>query len=160
MARQTMLHLQCSGVAIASLVVGTLSILPASAQTANFGTIEVASGFGSARAEGYTQGSFSLSSIANRDRAGNLCIGFADSTPDHILVLERDLPRLSLQVRSEGDTTLLVQGNGTIRCGDDLSRSEADAVIQDTDWKAGEYRVWVGSFESSVRIDYTLTVQE
>lgn len=144
-----------SGVAVA------LWMQPTLAQPANFGTIEVAPGFGSARAEGFTQGSFSLSSIANRDRVGNLCVGFADTTPDHILVLQRDLPRLRLQVGSPGDTTLLVRGPGnSLRCGDDISRTNPNAAIEDTNWQAGEYRIWVGSFEADTRINYTLTVQE
>lgn len=145
----------CGGVAIG------LGMLPAQAQTANFGSIEVAPGFGLQRAQGYTQGSFSLASIANRDPAGNLCVGFADTAPDHVLVLQGSLPNLSLQVSSEGDTTLLVRGPGnSIRCGDDISRTNPNAAVQDSSWQAGEYRIWVGSFEADTRINYTLTVQE
>ncbi|MBD2089294.1 hypothetical protein H6F67_05440 [Microcoleus sp. FACHB-1515] len=154
MVWRSMLSL-CSGVAIG------LGMLPVWAQSANFGTIELAPGFGSERVQGFTQGSVSLASIANRDPAGNLCVGFADSTPDHVLVLQRDLPRLSLQVSSESDTTLLVRGPGnSIRCGDDISRTNLNAAVQDADWSAGEYRIWVGSFEADTRIEYTLTVQE
>ncbi|NJL21559.1 MAG: hypothetical protein HC895_13270 [Leptolyngbyaceae cyanobacterium SM1_3_5] len=144
----------CSGVAIG---LGA----PVWAQSANFGTIDVAPGFGSERVQGFTQGSVSLASLANRDRAGNLCVGFADSTPDHVLVLQRDLPRLSLQVNSESDTTLLVLGPGnSVRCGDDISRTNLNAAVQDTDLRAGEYRIWVGSFEADTRIDYTLSIEE
>lgn len=136
-------------------------MLPVWAQSANFGTVELVPGFGSERLQGFTQGSVSLASIANRDSAGNLCVGFADSTPDHVLVLQRNLPRLNLQVNSNSDTTLLVRGPGnSIRCGDDISRTNLNAAVQDTDWRAGEYQVWVGSFEADTRIDYTLTLEE
>jgi hypothetical protein len=140
-----------------------LGAAPALAQSASFSSITLSPGFANAagEAQGYTQGSFSLSSIANRDRAGNLCLGFSDSTPDHILVLQQDFSRLSVQVDSGGgDTTLLIQGpNNTVRCGDDTG-SNTDASLQDTNWQSGEYRVWVGSFDANVRYDYTLRIRE
>jgi hypothetical protein len=146
-------------------LLATLGVAPVLAQSANFDSMTLSSGFSPAdgTVRGYTQGSFSLSSIANRDRSNNLCVGFADTTPDHILVLQQNFSQLTLQVNSGGgDTTLLVQGpnDGTVRCGDDTSRTNTDASIQDTGWQAGTYRVWVGAFESGVRHDYTLTVRE
>jgi hypothetical protein len=148
----------------AGLVAAYMGTAPALAQPANFGNITLAPGFPDASgvARGYTQGSFSLSSIANRDRAGNLCLGFADSTPDHILVLEQNFPQLNIQVDSDGgDTTLFIQGpnDRTVRCGDDTGQN-TDASLQDSSWQAGQYRIWVGSFDSGVRYDYTLTVRE
>lgn len=138
---------------------------PVFAQTANFDSLTLSPGFSAAdgTAQGYTQGSFSLSSIANRDRSDNLCVGFADTTPDHILVLQQDFSQLTLQVDSGGgDTTLLVQGpnDSTVRCGDDTGRNNTDASIQDSSWQAGTYKVWVGAFDSGIRYDYTLTVRE
>lgn len=146
-------------------LLATLGATPLLAQSANFDSITLSPGFSVAdgTVRGYTQGSFSLSSIANRDRSNSLCVGFADSTPDHILVLEQNFSQLTLQVNSGGgDTTLLVQGpnDSTIRCGDDTSRTNTDASIQDTDWQAGTYKVWVGAFESGVRHDYTLRLSE
>jgi hypothetical protein len=146
-------------------LLATLGVAPVLAQSANFDSLTLSAGFSPAdgTVQGYTQGSFSLSSVANRDRSNNLCVGFADTTPDHILVLEQDFSQLTLQVDSGGgDTTLLVQGpdDGTVRCGDDTSRNNTDASIQDSEWTAGTYKVWVGAFESGVRYDYTLTVRE
>lgn len=146
-------------------LLATLGVAPVLAQSANFDSLTLSPGFSTAdgTAQGYTQGSFSLSSIANRDRSDNLCVGFADTTPDHILVLEQDFSQLTLQVNSGGgDTTLLVQGpnDSTVRCGDDTGRTNTDASIQDSSWQAGTYKVWVGAFESGIRYDYTLTVQE
>lgn len=147
----------------AGLVSAALTTPVLSQSAANFDSLTLAPGFpaGAGAVQGYTRGSFSLSSIANRDRAGNMCLGFADSTPDHILVLQRNFSRLDIQVNSGGgDTTLLIQGpDRTVRCGDDTGRSK-DASIGDSNWQAGQYRVWVGSFDSGVRYDYTLTVRE
>ena len=142
-----------------------LSATPVLAQTANFASLTLSQGFPPAAGEvsGYTGGSYSLAAIANSDRTNNRCIGFASPTPDHIMVLERDFPKLTVQVNTGGsDTTLLIKGPGnenTIRCGDDTG-SNKDASISDTNWKAGRYSIWVGTFEEGVRRDYSLTVQQ
>jgi hypothetical protein len=172
MRRLIMRNVLMSGLALRPLKwMGCLTLLtalgaaPLLAQTANFDSITLSPGFSVAdgTVRGYTQGSFSLSAIANRDRSNNLCVGFADSTPDHILVLEQDFSQLTLQIDSGGgDTTLLVQGpsDSTIRCGDDTGRNNTDASIQDSGWQSGTYKIWVGAFESGVRHNYTLTLSE
>lgn len=134
------------------------------ADTANFGTITLLPGFEQTEGKmtGYTGGSYSLSAISNRDRHKHACIGFADPTPDHILVLKKNFSRLKIQVNSGGsDTTILIQGpdNKTIRCGDDTGKSK-DASIEDSDWKAGTYKIWVATFNRGVKQNYTLSVQE
>lgn len=111
---------------------------------------------------GYTGGSYSLSAIRNRDRLDNLCVGFADPKPDYILVLEKDFPKLNLKVNSAGyDTTLLIIGpdKKTVRCGDDTGTSK-DATINGSNWKAGTYKIWVGSFKAGVRRNYRLSLNE
>ena len=130
-----------------------LSGLPALAQATNFEGLTLSANFlpSDARVRGSTAGFFSLSNIIPRDREGNLCLGFADSTPDHILVLQQDFPSLTLQVDSGGnDTTLLIQGptDNTIRCGSMTDRRNPDARIEDINWSAGAYRIWVGGFQS------------
>ena len=136
---------------------------PSLAENANFGELRLWPGFkkSSAQIRGYTNGPFSLSSIANRDRNNNACIGFSAPAPDHVIVLEKDFRRLQIKVNSRGkDTTLVIKGpNDTIRCGDDTNTSK-DASISDTNWKAGKYQVWVGSIESGQTWNYTLSIQE
>jgi pectate lyase len=145
-------------------VLAVVASIPATANTANFGTLTLLPGFEQTQGTmtGYTGGSYSLSAISNRDRHKNACIGFGDPTPDHILVLKKNFPRLKIQVNSGGyDTTILVQGpdKKTIRCGDDTGKSK-DASIEDIDWKAGTYHIWVATFNPGVKRDYTLSVQE
>lgn len=136
---------------------------PVMADTANFGTISLAPGFDTTNASvsAYTGGSYSLSAISNRDRDNKACIGFADPNPDHILVLEKDFSNLRVAVDSGGsDTTILIQGpDNTIYCGDDSGRRK-DASIENPNWKAGNYKVWVGTFNPNVRLNYNLTVQQ
>ncbi len=140
----------------------TLVVIPALAQSANFGTITLNPEKTVWVLNGTTGGSTSLPAIVgDRDRHNNNCLGFGDPTPDHILVLQQSFPKLSLRVNSGGlDTTLVVQGpNGVVRCGDDTG-SKKDASITDTDWSAGSYKVWVGTINSGVKRDYTLTVRQ
>ena len=140
-----------------------IAALPVLAETANFGTLTLSRGFGSPTAvlRGSTGGSYSLSAIANADRHKNKCLGFATPTPDHIIVLQQNFSKLTIQVNSKGtDTTLLVQGPGnTVRCGDDANQNK-DAGIVDSDWQAGSYKIWVGTLEPGVNSNYTISVQE
>ena len=158
--------LRLTGKEIVGLI-AALSATPVFAQAANFASLSLAPGFQprAGMVSGNTGGSYSLSSIANRDRKNNPCIGFGAETPDHIMTLERDFSNLSVQVKTRGkDTTLLIQGpmnspNPTVRCGDDTGSSK-DASVQDTNWKAGPYKIWVGSIESGSRWNYLLTVRQ
>ena len=42
-------------------------------------------------------------------------------------------------------------------CGDDEGEG-ADARVQGRNWGAGDYQVWVGSFEPGGSYDYTLEI--
>lgn len=144
-------------------LIAALSATPVLSQAANFGTLTLSPGFvpGSAVTNGNTGGTYSLPSIANRDRNKKPCIGFGSETPDHIIVLEKDFPRLIIRVNSRGkDTTLLIRGpNNLILCGDDAG-SRKDASVEATNLKAGRYEVWVGSIEAGQRWNYNLSVRE
>lgn len=148
-------------------LIGFLALLGAVpalvAQATNFDKLVLAANFERANAvvAGYTGGSYSLSTIAMRDRDGNVCIGYGDPTPDHLLVLEEDFSQLTLKVDSRiKDTTLVIQGSdGSVRCSFS-TRDNPDAVLSDTNWKAGEYKVWVGSINANQTGNYTLSARQ
>jgi hypothetical protein len=144
--------------AAAGLTAVLVTAIPSQAQQATFDALTLTAG-GSASASGFTTGLFALSNIAGRDRNGTICTGFADTAPNHILVLEQDFASLTLQVNSGGnDTSLLVQGpDGSVRCGEDTDRRNPDARLQDQGWGSGTYRVWVGSHNQGQRYNYSLT---
>lgn len=143
----------------AGLSLGLISALPTLAQQANFESFTLSGATQSASVSGFTNGISALSSMAGRDRNGTICAGFADTAPDHIMVLQQDFAALTLQVNSGGnDTSLFVQGpDGTIRCGDDTDRRNPDAIIQDQNWPTGTYSIWVGSHQQGQRYNYSLS---
>lgn len=144
-----------------SLLVGLVGAAPSLAQQANSESFTLSESNPTASVGGFTTGIFALSNIAGRDRHGTICVGFADTTPDHIMVLQQDVTSLTLQVNSGGsDTSLLVQGpnDGTVRCGTDTDRRNPDARLEDQGWAAGTYRIWVGSHNQGPRYSYVLTV--
>ncbi len=134
--------------------------LTAIAQESNFGRIALGANQPTGVLRGTTGGTASLPGIvSNRDRHNRACLGFADSQPDHILVLEQPFPNLTFQVRSNADTTLVVQrSDGTVWCGDDTG-NQKDASISDQAWTADTYRIWVGTADPSLQRGYTLTIQ-
>jgi hypothetical protein len=110
---------------------------------------------------GNTGGAYSLASISNIDSQGNPCMGYGDPQPDHILTLQNDFAQLQLQVNSGGsDTTLIIKHLETnnIRCGFGQN-NQKDAVIQDNNWTAGTYQIWVGSINPNQRSPYRLLIQ-
>ncbi|MBK1989970.1 hypothetical protein A0J48_020955 [Sphaerospermopsis aphanizomenoides BCCUSP55] len=148
------------------LLASMLAIIatPVLAQKANFGTLKLSPGFEQSQgtASGYTGGSFSLSAMSNRDKNKNVCIGFGDPNPDHILVLEKNFDNLKILINSGGkDTTVFIKGpdNTTIRCGDDTGKSK-DASVSDKNWKKGIYQLWVGTFNPADKYNYTLKVEQ
>ncbi|MGB3202620.1 MAG: hypothetical protein WBA99_17065 [Nodosilinea sp.] len=145
---------------VASLAMGTVVALPTLAQQANFESFTLSESTPTASVSGFTNGISALSNLAGRDRNGTICTGFADTNPDHTMVLQQDIAALTLQVNSGGnDTSLLVQGpDGTVRCGEDTDRRNPDAYIQDQNWSAGTYRIWVGSHNQGQRYSYSLSV--
>jgi hypothetical protein len=145
-------------------LLGCLMLWPvnASAQSSNFGDLTLNGGFVEADAEGFTAGVYSLSNIVSRDRNGTLCLGYADTTPDHLLILQQDFSQLTITLDSNGaDTTLLIQGpnDNTVRCNDNADRRSRDAGITDS-FQAGTYRLWVGAFNQGESRDYVLSIRE
>jgi hypothetical protein len=85
------------------------------------------------------------------------CIGFVDAAPDHKITLAKPFRYLKLQVKSSGDTVLLLRGPGGSWCSDDVS--DRNPMISG-DWLAGTYEVWVGSYEENSSFPYLLQVTE
>ena len=144
------------------LIVAVFSAAPILAQTANFGTLTLGANNASGSLNGSTGGSTSLPAIvSNSDRHDKKCLGFGDPNPDHLLILQKPFSKLKLKVNSgDRETTIVIKGSdNSVRCGDNTNAASKGAILEDGDWQAGTYQVWVGSIEPGVRQNYRLTVQ-
>ena len=87
------------------------------------------------------------------------CLGFAAVQANHHLQLSTPPPVLTLTVDSFGaniDTTLAVKTpDGEWFCGDDGNGTEKDATLTLNAPTAGEYQIWVGTFDGGY-VDYEL----
>lgn len=152
---------------VLTLIMGLLA-LPTEAQTPNFGQMELASGFdrAAATAMGTTGGSIRLGDLAqqlNRGRVPAACQVanlHANQTPDHLLILHPDIETLRLVVNNGGKTAvLLLQGpDGQLHCSSPGERFNEDAILQDVDWTAGNYYLWVAAEKAGQQ--YRLSARE
>lgn len=107
---------------------------------------------------GISGGSVSTPDVSGRrETPTGSCIGYIDEQPDHILELTSFFNYLSLQVESPEDTTLLVKGPGGSWCNDDAEGKNPGISGQ---WLAGEYKVWVGSFQENKYHPYVIRISE
>lgn len=105
---------------------------------------------------GISGGSVPGKNIAGRaETANGPCVGFVDEKPDHTLVLTDFFNYLSLKVQSPNDTTIIVRGPGGTWCNDD-SQGKNPGIAGE--WLAGNYNVWVGSFDKSNYHPYRLRI--
>lgn len=85
------------------------------------------------------------------------CLGYVDTDPDHILVLEEFFDYLKLQVQSPEDTTMVVKGPGGTWCNDDFTDQNPAIAGQ---WLPGTYQVWIGSYRKDKYSPYIIQVSE
>lgn len=97
--------------------------------------------------------------IYGNDMRGQQCSGSVANIADHVLTLQDDFAYLQLWTRSEGDTTLIVDGPGKFLLCDDDGGSSLNEHIEYEQWPMGEYRVYVGSYDDDY-VDYQLLLSE
>ncbi len=85
------------------------------------------------------------------------CIGFIDREPDHEIILKNQFDYLSLNIKSPGDTVLLIKGPGGTWCNDD--NIDRNPRIEGQ-WLPGSYQVWVGSYTQNSSYPYILEISE
>jgi hypothetical protein len=113
-------------------------------------------GFEPLRLTGVAGGTVRATRFGNTDEG--FCTGWIDATPNHEFTLEQAFDTLTLEVSAPSDTTLIVLGPTGTRCNDDATDDNPNPQLRGA-WAAGQYRVYVGSYEEGQRIRYTLTVR-
>ncbi|MGB3405288.1 MAG: hypothetical protein WBA77_21570 [Microcoleaceae cyanobacterium] len=86
-----------------------------------------------------------------------LCIGFIDEQPDHTLVLRDFFNYLSLRVKSNADTILVIKGPGGSWCSDNNEGINPGITGQ---WLSGTYQIWVGSYQSDGYHPYIINITD
>ncbi|WP_319419681.1 hypothetical protein [Pleurocapsa sp. FMAR1] len=106
--------------------------------------------------EGMSGGSVAALEITQTENtATGYCDGFANSQPNHILEIDSYWQFLRLEVESDADTTIMVQGSGGTWCNDDVS--SANPMIEGV-WQPGIYKVWVGSYQAQSSNKYQIKI--
>ena len=87
--------------------------------------------------------------------ATGYCDGFVDRQPNHILKLNSFFNFLKVEVASQADTTIIIQGPGGVWCNDDTDN--VNPIIEGQ-WQPGIYRVWIGSYQADSNNDYQIKI--
>lgn len=86
------------------------------------------------------------------------CVGFVDLEPDHTITLTSFFDYLNLQVRSSGDTILVIMGPGGTWCNDDYSNDQNPGISGQ--WLEGIYQIWIGSYHQNNYHPYVIKVSK
>ena len=62
---------------------------------------------------------------------------------------------LKVEVASQADTTIIIQGPGGVWCNDDTDN--VNPIIEGQ-WQPGIYRVWIGSYQADSNNDYQIKI--
>jgi hypothetical protein len=84
------------------------------------------------------------------------CTGYIDENPNHTIELTNKFDYLKLTVDSIEDTTLVIVGPGGAWCNDEFNGSKNPGIIGE--WLPGNYKIWVGSYQKSKYLPYTLKI--
>ena len=90
------------------------------------------------------------------------CLGFATAQPDYIMDLTDTSAFLRVYVTSDQgeDTTLVINdGRGNWHCNDD-SYGGRNPSVDIPNAPAGQYDIWVGSYQAGVQAHGTLHITE
>ena len=135
---------------VAAITGALLASAPALAQDAsldpNFGAVNLRAGF--------TPDPMVVQMVAGGDvnvndasSLGGQCVGMITDAPDYrIAYTAQPGVKLTIRIRSQADTTLVVNGpDGQWYCNDDLGTSTNPGVVYRTP-RSGVYDIWVGTY--------------
>jgi len=89
---------------------------------------------------------------------GQQCRGWIAQTPDHIFQAASAFRGLRVMARSNSDTTLVIaDSRGRVWCNDD---AEGRNPVISSQFAAGTYRVWIGSYQQGENARYSLGFTE
>ena len=125
---------------------------------ANYGTAELAAGF---LPDPFTVGITSGGPCNASVSTGSQCVGYTTAAPDFRLRWSGRSSRIRIffQAQGGGDTTLIINGpSGSWYCNDDSSNF--NPMVEFINPGAGQYDIWVGSYNQNEGIGGTLSITE
>lgn len=148
--------------AAAALLLGSMALLPASAQdvTANpqSGVVRLRSGF---TPDPHVVTLRSGGHINAATEVGTTCRGFITSAPNVRLEYQGGTGPLIISAASETNTTLVINGaNGEWYCDDDTGLNGGNPAINILNAPRGHYEIWVGSVDRDVRARALLHISQ
>lgn len=84
------------------------------------------------------------------------CKGYMQRQPDYEVLLNNNFNSLTMEVRSEVDTTLVVTGSSGTWCNDDFDGQPNPRITGS--WSQGLYKIWVGSYVQNSYHPYQLRI--
>lgn len=113
--------------------------------------------------ETYTQSMSTSGNIAafNIDFDSDRCTGFIDSVPTFAFNFTGESDALRVFYEGDHDSTLVIRTpGGSFACADDSAGADNLNPLIDLQAAAGEYLVFIGSFEPGETVSGTLTITE
>ncbi|MEZ4630461.1 MAG: bifunctional trypsin-like peptidase domain-containing/SEL1-like repeat protein [Deinococcales bacterium] len=92
---------------------------------------------------------------------GGDCLGFIGRQPNHTISLSRDFSYIRFYINAQADTTLVIEdaNSGATACADDSSQNDFNPSME-LSLPAGDYNVYVGSYEAQTQTPYSFYISE
>ena len=143
---------------VGSIVAMTLALFTGLGVTPARADISLNSGFGQTSISGTAGGGTSLRDVAGKAETDTgSCLGFGKGQPDQVLRLNSGFRDLTVVVKSNTDTTIVVKGPGGTWCNDDFQGKNPGL---DGQWQAGEYKIWIGTQSRNQSVNYVLKMSQ
>jgi len=105
---------------------------------------------------GETGGKYKAAALLNTEGTSTgFCNGFVHKKPNHLLLLSNFFEFLKIEVNSNSDTSIIIEGPGGVWCNDDFHG--INPVIEGQ-WQPGNYKIWIGSYQKNNDRNYQMKI--
>ena len=105
---------------------------------------------------GETGGKYKAAELINTEGTSTgFCNGFVNKKPNHFLVLSNFFEFLKIEINSNSDTSIIIEGPGGVWCNDDFHGINP---LIEGQWQPGKYKIWIGSYQKNNDQDYQMKI--
>lgn len=106
--------------------------------------------------KGETGGKHRAADLLNTEGTSTgFCNGFVNKKPNHVLLLSNFFEFLKIEVNSNSDTSIIIEGPGGVWCNDDFHG--INPMIEGQ-WQPGNYKIWIGSYQKNNDRNYQMKI--